>query len=91
LEAWIDAQCVSPFHEGAAIRNRAGVHIHAGSDDLNPFVVPGISLHEELRLFVGAGLTPEEAWVTATRWPGEALAFMTWGVATTDKKGEVEG
>ena len=52
---------------------KAGVHIHLGSDVLNPFVVPGASLHEELQLFVEAGLTPEEAWVTGTRWPGEFL------------------
>jgi imidazolonepropionase-like amidohydrolase len=51
----------------------AGARIHAGSDVLNPFVVPGASLHQELRLLVAAGLTPEEAWVAATRAPGEML------------------
>jgi cytosine/adenosine deaminase-related metal-dependent hydrolase len=52
---------------------RAGVRIHAGTDVGNPFLVPGASLHEELRQLVAAGLTPEEAWLTATRWPGEFL------------------
>jgi len=52
---------------------RAGVRIHAGTDVGNPFLVPGASLHEELRHLVGAGLTPEEAWLTATRLPGEFL------------------
>jgi len=28
-------------------------------------------------------------WAAAGDWA--ALAFMTWGVATTDEKGEVEG
>jgi cytosine/adenosine deaminase-related metal-dependent hydrolase len=52
---------------------RAGVRIHAGTDVGNPFLVPGASLHEELHQLVAAGLTPEEAWLTATRWPGEFL------------------
>ncbi|MGH7894264.1 MAG: amidohydrolase family protein [Candidatus Binatia bacterium] len=51
----------------------AGVRIHAGTDTLSPFVVPGASLHEELRLLVQAGLTPEEAWVAATRDAGVSL------------------
>jgi hypothetical protein len=52
---------------------RAGVRIHAGTDVGNPFVVPGASLHEELRQLVAAGMTPEDAWLAATRWPGEFL------------------
>jgi hypothetical protein len=52
---------------------RAGVRIHAGTDVGNPFLVPGASLHEELRRLVAAGLSPEAALLTATRWPGEFL------------------
>jgi hypothetical protein len=52
---------------------RAGARLHAGTDVGNPFLVPGASLHEELRQLVGAGLTAEEAWVAATRAPGEFL------------------
>jgi imidazolonepropionase-like amidohydrolase len=51
----------------------AGAEIHAGSDTLTTFVVPGASLHEELRLFVRAGLTPEQAWAAATRASGAFL------------------
>lgn len=58
---------------------KAGVRIHVGSDDLNPFVIPGISLHQELGLLVEAGLTPEEAWVAGTRWPGETLGVPKLG------------
>jgi len=58
---------------------KAGVRIHVGSDTPNPFVVPGISLHEELRLLVEAGLTPEEVWVAATRWAGETLGMPQLG------------
>ena len=66
-------QVVAALHVG-------GVRVYAGSDTLNPFVVPGASLHEELRLFFDAGLTPEEAWVTATRSPGEFLPESDLGV-----------
>ena len=31
---------------------KAGVRIHLASDVMNPFVVPGASLHQELQLFV---------------------------------------
>ena len=73
------AAALGPMQDMVVRLYKAGVHIHTGSDDLNPFVVPGVSLHEELRLFVEAGLTPEEAWVTATRWPGEALGLPKLG------------
>lgn len=47
--------------------HRAGVRLLAGTDaSTEPFVVPGAALHEELALFVGAGLTPLEALRTAT-------------------------
>jgi imidazolonepropionase-like amidohydrolase len=47
--------------------HRAGVPIVAGTDTMMPYVFPGFSLHEELRLLVQAGLTPMEALQTATR------------------------
>lgn len=53
--------------------HRAGVPIHAGTDPFNPLIVPGASLHEELRLLVRAGLAPEEAWAVATSVAGEDL------------------
>lgn len=42
---------------------KAGVKIIAGTDAgyLNSFVYPGIALHQELQLFVEAGLTPLQA------------------------------
>jgi imidazolonepropionase-like amidohydrolase len=51
----------------------AGVEIHVGTDAMNPFVVPGASLHEEMWELVDAGLTPEEVWIAATRTAGKAL------------------
>lgn len=43
-----------------------GAPLLAGTDNNNPFVVPGFDLHDELEIFVRAGLTPLEALRTAT-------------------------
>jgi len=49
---------------------RAGVGLLAGTDQGgNPYCYPGWSLHDELALFVQAGLTPAEALATATTNP----------------------
>ena len=46
---------------------QGGVNVTAGTDLTNPFVVPGHSMHEELRLLVeGCGFSPMEAIVAAT-------------------------
>jgi imidazolonepropionase-like amidohydrolase len=45
----------------------AGARILAGTDTFDAFVLPGISLHQELSLLVNAGLTPLEALQSATR------------------------
>ena len=45
---------------------QAGGVLLAGSDTGNPFIAPGVSLHEELRHLVEAGLTPREALAAAT-------------------------
>ena len=52
---------------------RAGVRLLAGTDSHNPFNYPGWSLHEELEMFVRAGLTPAEALRTATIGAAEFL------------------
>ncbi len=39
----------------------AGVRVHSGTDSGAPGIVPGAALHEELRLLVAAGLSPEQA------------------------------
>lgn len=58
---------------------RAGVRIHAGTDVGNPFLVPGASLQEELVHLVDAGMSPEQSWLAATRWPGEFLPLADLG------------
>jgi imidazolonepropionase-like amidohydrolase len=57
--------------------HRAGVPFMAGTDTAaGVHVFPGFSLHEELSLFVQAGLTPMEALQTATRNPAEFMGRL---------------
>jgi imidazolonepropionase-like amidohydrolase len=56
-----------------------GVRIHAGTDSLQPFVVPGASLHRELELLVGSGLSTEAALAAATSVAGESLGVARLG------------
>ncbi len=44
----------------------AGARLLLGTDTGNPYVIPGFSVHEELALWVQAGLTPYEALRAAT-------------------------
>ena len=52
---------------------KAGVPMMAGSDAPIPGVLPGFSIHDELKLLVAAGLTPYEALRTATANPARFL------------------
>ncbi len=55
---------------------RAGVPLMAGTDTAaGVYVMPGFSLHQELELFVKAGLTPLEALQTATINPAKFLGL----------------
>ena len=57
-----------------------GVHLLAGTDITIPYTYPGFSLHDELKLFVEAGLTPMQALETATTNPSLFLGLSkTWG------------
>jgi imidazolonepropionase-like amidohydrolase len=51
----------------------AGVEFLAGTDQANPYCFPGFSLHDELGLLVGCGLSPMEALQTATINPARFL------------------
>lgn len=53
----------------------AGVTILAGTDAAfaNPFLFHGFTLHDELQRYVDAGLTPQQALMTATVNPGRFL------------------
>lgn len=57
-----------------------GVHLLAGTDITIPYTYPGFSLHDELALFVKAGLTPAQALETATTNPALVLGLTKkWG------------
>ncbi len=52
----------------------SGVPLLAGTDTgANPLCIPGIGVHNELSMFVKAGLTPAEALKTATSNPAKFL------------------
>jgi imidazolonepropionase-like amidohydrolase len=53
--------------------DHAGVGIIAGTDMLIPYGLPGFGLHDELALYVQAGLTPLAALQTATYNPARFL------------------
>lgn len=53
------------------LMHKLGVPILAGTDLGNPLMFAGFSLHDELELFVRAGLTPYEALQTATVNPAK--------------------
>src|SRR5256885_1845204 len=64
---------------------RAGGAIAAGSDAANQLLIPGYSLHEEMALLVGAGLSPLEAITAATRRGAQLLRADSLGLLTAGK------
>jgi imidazolonepropionase-like amidohydrolase len=63
---WWDRKLVQAFRA-------AGVILLVGTDTPNPPMIPGFSLHDELRTLVEAGLTPYEALEASTRNAAEFL------------------
>jgi imidazolonepropionase-like amidohydrolase len=59
--------------------HESGVRVLAGSDTMNPFVVPGAGLQAELVHLAEAGLGLEGAWAAATRHAGDALGVPGLG------------
>jgi len=57
--------------------HRAGVPLMTGTDLSIPYIFAGSSLHDELGLFVQAGLTPMEALQAATRNPAVFLGELS--------------
>lgn len=66
---------------------KAGVPLLAGTDTPAGGMVPGYSLHEDLKQLVNAGLTPYEALAAATRTPGE---FIRSYVPDAERLGTIE-
>ena len=63
----------------------AGGAIVAGTDAGAPMVVPGVSLHDELRLLVGAGLSPLDALHSATSGAAALLGADSIGTLAAGK------
>lgn len=57
----------------------AGIRILAGTDAPNPGTLHGASMHHELELLVGAGLTPLQALQGATALPADAFGMADRG------------
>ena len=64
---------------------RAGGAIAAGTDAANQLLIPGYSLHEEMALLVGAGLSPLEAITAATRRGAQLLQADSLGILAAGK------
>lgn len=68
---------------------RAGVKIFVGTDAMNMGVVPGFSVHEELRNLVDLGFTPFEALRAATSHPAEFLRPNEFGVIAAGRRADM--
>ena len=55
------------------VLHEAGAKFLAGTDLSNPYIYPGLSLHDELAWFVASGFTPLEALQSATLNPARFL------------------
>jgi cytosine/adenosine deaminase-related metal-dependent hydrolase len=58
----------------------AGASLFLGTDVGQPFVLPGLSLQQEMHLFAEAGIAPEQVWRLTTRNAGERLGIPQLGV-----------
>jgi imidazolonepropionase-like amidohydrolase len=58
----------------------AGAELRLGTDAVQPFVVPGVALQEEMRIFASLGIPLTEIWDMATRKAGIALNKPELGV-----------
>jgi imidazolonepropionase-like amidohydrolase len=68
----------------------AGARLLLGTDTGNPYLIPGISAHEELRLLVAAGLSPYEALRAGTRDAAEFLnGLEEFGTISVGKRADM--
>ncbi|MEJ3748438.1 amidohydrolase family protein [Actinomycetes bacterium KLBMP 9797] len=64
---------------------KAGVPLMTGTDLGTAYLMPGFSLHDELRLLVQAGLTPAQALRAATLEPARSLGRRDHGTVERGK------
>lgn len=65
------------------------VPILAGTDAPNPGTAQGASMHEELELLVGSGMTPVEALTAATSIPASAFHLADRGQIAAGKRADL--
>jgi hypothetical protein len=81
----VEKLLVKKYLEIIGSMQRAGVKLMTGSDfGANPLLFPGWGVHDEMALFVKAGLTPMEAIQAATRNPAQFLG-LDRSVGTIEK------
>lgn len=73
----------------AGYLHASGLELLAGSDAGVPFSLPGVGLHDELRMLVDAGLRPMEALQAATRNAAHALGADSLGTLEVGKMADV--
>ncbi len=66
-----------------------GGRVVAGTDAANQLLVPGASLHRELELLVGAGFSPADAILSATRDAAQLLGADSIGTLAPGKKADL--
>jgi imidazolonepropionase-like amidohydrolase len=67
-----------------------GARILLGTDCPNPLIVPGFSIHEELRNFTDAGLTPYQAIKAGTHDAAEFFdALDQWGTVAVGRRADL--
>jgi len=76
-------------HEAASKLVQAGVSVLAGTDATNPGTVHGASLHDELALLVGAGMSPIQALRAATALPAERFDLRHRGVIAPGRRADL--
>jgi imidazolonepropionase-like amidohydrolase len=69
--------------------HRHGVKLLAGTDFGYAYTTPGFSVHDELALFVQAGLSPMAALQTATRNVGQYLGDSTIGTIAVGHRADL--
>jgi imidazolonepropionase-like amidohydrolase len=67
----------------------AGGRIATGTDASNQLLIPGYSEHQEMALLVGAGLTPREALLAATRNGALLLGIDSLGLIAPGKAADL--
>ena len=68
---------------------QAGIPVLAGTDAANPGTDHGVSMHQELRLLVSAGLTNEQALAAATSLPAKHFQLSDRGQIATGLRADL--